>query len=118
LPASIPHIVIHAGVEERGVNLKGQPIPTQEAWVESSSGPAWSGLRPFGNVDLVMQLADFLSCQTVRLISPSGLIPYSEDRRPGLQGFFPNPSGLSFLGWKCPQAVLLGLPEQVILGTT
>lgn len=64
-----------------------------------------------------MQLTDFLSCQTVRLISPSGLIPYLENRRPGPQGFLLNLSGLSFL-WKCPQAVLLGLPEQVILGTT
>lgn len=66
-------------------------------WWNPSLGPAWPGLRPFGNLDLVLQLADFLSCQAVRLISPSGLIPYLENRRPGLQGFLLNPPGLGFL---------------------
>lgn len=42
----------------------------------SSTGSAWPDLRPLGKLDLITQLADFLSCQTVRWISPSGLIPY------------------------------------------
>lgn len=86
-------------------------------WWNPSLGPAWPGLRPFGNLDLVLQLADFFSCQTMGLIPPSGLIPYLENERPGLQGFLLNPSGLSF-PLEMPTGVLLGLPEQVILKAT
>lgn len=65
-----------------------------------------------------MQLADFLSCQS-QIDFPLWTHPLFRKREAWTPRLLTEPlhPGLSFL-WKCPEAILLGLPEQFILRTT